>query len=204
VSGARSESRFSFAFSARDLVNTAVFAVIFIVVGYVIGMLGVISPLVWLLALPAAVLVNGITFMLFVTRVRHAGMVTLFAAVVALFYLIGGNNLLSTASVIAIGAIADLILAAGRYRSGTAAIWAYTVFGLAYATPFVPLFIDPDGYFATGSWQQMGEEYRQAAQQLLSPAVIGIFVVALAVAALLGALLGRATLRKHFVKAGLA
>lgn len=204
MSGTRTDTRFSLAFSARDLVNTAVFAVIFIVVGYAIGMLGVISPLVWLLALPVAVLVNGITFMLFVTRVRHAGMVTLFAVVIALFYLIGGNNLISTASVIVIGVIADLILAIGRYRSSIAAIWSYTVFGLAYATPFIPLFIDPEGYFATDSWKQMGEEYRQAFERLLSPTVVTIFIVALAVAALLGALLGRATLRKHFVKAGLA
>lgn len=192
------------AFTARDLVNTAIFAVIFIVIGYAIGMLGVISPLVWLIAIPVTVLVNGITFMLFVTRVKHAGMVSLFAVIVALFYLLGGNNLVSTVAVVVLGILADLVLAAGRYRSKTAAIWSYTVLGLAYATPFLPLFIDRESYFEAVSWTQMGEEYRQASEQLLSPLVIGVFFLTVLAMAFLGALLGQATMRKHFVKAGLA
>ena len=195
---------FSLAFSARDLFNAAIFAVIFIVVGYAIGMLGVISPLVWLVVIPITTLVNGITFMLFVTRVKHAGMVTLFALIIAIFYLLGGNNLISTATVVLLGVLADLVLAIGRYRSKRAAIASYTVLGLAYVTPFVPLFIDREAYFDAASWASMGEEYRVAADQLLSPLVIGIFLLAILITSFFGALLGSAMLRKHFVKAGLA
>lgn len=197
-------SRFSIAFSARDLLRTAIFAVIFIVVGYAIGMIGVISPLVWLFAVPLAVIVNGVTFMLFVARVRHAGMVSLFSLIVALFYLVGGNNLLSTVGVVVVGVLADLVLSVGRYRSRWPAILSYTVFGLAYGTPFLPLFIDREAYFDAASWQQMGEEYLRASEQLLSPQVVAIFAAALLVASFLGGLLGAAMLRKHFVKAGLA
>lgn len=60
VSLAESPGRFSLQFSARDLVNVAIFAVIFIVVSYAIGMLGVISPPVWLILVPVSVLVNGL------------------------------------------------------------------------------------------------------------------------------------------------
>lgn len=200
----QAEPRFSFAFSARDLMNTAIFAVLFIVIGYAIGMLGVISPVVWLVVVPLTALVNGITFMLFVTRVKHAGMVTLFILIVALFYQVGGNNPISTLCVIALGVIADLILSIGRYRSKRFAIAAYTVIGLAYVTPFIPLFMNRAAYFDTASWEAMGEEYRVASEQLLSPLVIGIFGLAVAIASLLGALLGSAMLRKHFIKAGLA
>lgn len=201
---ARQAPRFSFRFSARDLLSTAIFAVIFIVVGYAIGMLGLISPVTWLLVVPLGALVNGITFMLFVTRVKHAGMVTLFALIVALFYLIGGNNLLSTAGVVLVGVIADLVLSVGRYHSRRAAIGSYTVLGLAYGTPFLPLFIDRDSYFNTADWEQMGEEYRRGAELLLSPQVVVIFAIGLVVASFLGGLLGAAMLKKHFVKAGLA
>ena len=79
--------RFSLRFTARDLTSVAIFAVIMIVVTYVIGMLGILSPLVWLVVMPVSVLVNGIVFMLFLTRVKHAGMVTLFGVVIALFFL---------------------------------------------------------------------------------------------------------------------
>ncbi|MEZ5088445.1 MAG: MptD family putative ECF transporter S component [Micropruina sp.] len=110
-------ARSSLRFSARDLVGVAIFAVIFIVVTYAIGMLGVISPLTWLVVVPTATLANGVTFMLFVTRVRHAGMITLLALVIALFYLLTGNSVLSTIGIMAVGALADLVAFLGRYRS---------------------------------------------------------------------------------------
>ena len=52
--------RLSLRFSARDLVNVAMFAVLMIVVTYAIGMLGILSPLVWLAVVPVSVLVNGL------------------------------------------------------------------------------------------------------------------------------------------------
>lgn len=96
--------------------NTAIFAVLFIVVIYLIGMLGVVSPLVYLIAVPVEALVGGVVVMLFLTRVRHAGMMLLFAVVMALFYLIGGNTLISTVGIIVLGFVAEIILWAGGYR----------------------------------------------------------------------------------------
>lgn len=55
--------RFSLRFTARELVTVAIFAVIFIVVTYAIGMLGITSPLTWLLAVPVSIIVYGIPFM---------------------------------------------------------------------------------------------------------------------------------------------
>lgn len=196
--------RFSLRFSARDLLSTAIFAVILIVVTYAIGMLGVVSPLVWLLIVPVQVVVCGIVAMLFLTRVRHAGMFALFATVVALFYLLSGNTLLSTAGIIVLGLLAEAILWAGGYRSRWAAVWAYTVFGLSFLTPFLPLLVDREAYFASATWTAMGEDYVRASDTLLAAPVIGALALVILVAAFLGGLLGSAILRKHFVRAGLA
>lgn len=184
--------------------TTAIFAVILIVLSYAIGMLGVVSPLVWLLLVPVQAIVGGVVVMLFLARVRHAGMLALFALVVALFYLLSGNTLLSTAAIVLLGLLAELIVWAGGYRSRRAAVWAYAVFGLSYLTPFLPLLFAREDYFASASWSAMGEEYVAAAEALLSAPVVGALAVAIVVASLLGALLGSAMLRKHFVRAGLA
>ncbi|MGO1851599.1 MptD family putative ECF transporter S component [Microbacterium sp.] len=198
------QPRFSIRFTARDLMSTAIFAVLLIVVIYAIGMLGIVSPLVWLLIVPVQAVVGGIVVMLFLTRVRHAGMLLLFTVVVALFYLIGGNSLISTLGIIGLGIVAELILWVGGYRSRWAAIWAYTVFGLSFITPFVPLLIDREAYFASPAWQDMGEEYIAASDTLLAAPVIASVAGVILVASFLGALLGSAILRKHFVRAGLA
>ncbi len=196
--------RLSLRFSARDLLRVAIFAVIFIVATYAIGMLGILSPLVWLVIVLVQAIVGGVTVMLFLTRVRHAGMLTLFGLVVALFSLLNGNTLLSTAGIVVLGLLAELILWAGRYRSKWAAIWAYTVFGLSFFTPFLPLLLDRRAYLASSSWTQMGEDYVRASDTLLSAPVIGALALAVLVASFLGGLLGSAILRKHFVRAGLA
>lgn len=201
---ASARPQLSLRFSARDLLNVAIFAVILIVLTYTIGMLGIISPLVWVLAIPLQALAGGIPVALFLTRVRHAGMFTLFAAVVALFYLLSGNTVVGTLCVIGFGLLAEVILWAGRYRSRWAVIWAYTVFALSFLTPFLPLLIDRAAYFASASWAEMGAEYIAAADALLTgPVLIGVGL-AIAVAGFLGGLLGSAMLGKHFVRAGLA
>ncbi|MFT3968713.1 MAG: MptD family putative ECF transporter S component [Micropruina sp.] len=202
--GAPVRPKLSLRFGARDLLNTAIFAVIFVVAVYAIGMLGIISPLVWLVAVLLQVIAGGIVVMLFFTRVRHGGMVTLFATVVALFYLLNGNTPVSTLAIIALGLVAEVLLWAGGYRSKWAAIGAYTVFALSFFTPFLPLLTDRQAYFASSAWTEMGPEYAHAADALFSAGVIGAVASAIAVAGFLGALLGSALLRKHFVRAGLA
>lgn len=201
---ARAWPPFTVQFSARDLVNVAIFAVILIVVTYAIGILGIISPLVWLVIVPLQSVASGITSMLFLTRVRHAGMFTLFAVVIALFYLLTGNTIVSTGGIIVLGLLAELILWVGRYRSKWAAIWAYTVFALSFFTPFLPLLIDRRAYFATPSWTQMGDSYVTAADALLTLPMLGAMALVILVAGFLGGLLGSTVLRKHFIRAGLA
>ncbi|MDR2374007.1 MAG: MptD family putative ECF transporter S component [Bifidobacteriaceae bacterium] len=190
--------------SARDLLSVAIFAVIFLVVVWAISMLGVISPLVWLMVTPLQIIAAAIAFMLFLTRVRHLGVISLFGLVIALFFLLAGNSLLSSAVIAAMGVVADLICRAGGYHSKWASIWAYTVFSLAFFSPFLPLFIDREGYFATATWESMGQEYIDATNKLLTGPVLCGLAVAIAASGFVGALIGSATLRKHFVRAGLA
>lgn len=197
-------SRFSLRFSARDLLSVAIFAVIYFVIVFVVAMLGIISPLVMLITLPLSPIAAGIPYMLFLTRVRHAGMVTLFGVVVALIFLMMGHPWQSTVVTIVLSLIAEFVLAAGRYKSKWAAIWTYTVFSIWFIGPWIPLFLDRDAYLVAESKGTMGSAYMsQFADTVTIPAVL-IMVAASVVCGFLGALLGTATLRKHFRKAGLA
>ncbi|MDG4765900.1 MptD family putative ECF transporter S component [Solwaraspora sp. WMMD406] len=198
------QPRFSLRFPARDLVNVAIFASVFIVATYAIGMVGLISPLTWLLVVPASIIVNGIPFMLFLTRVKHAGTVALFGVIVGLFYLLTGNTLVSTMAIVLLGMAAELILLAAHYRSRWAAIWAYTVFSLGFFSPFLPLLYDREGYFATAGWTRMGDDYVRASDEMHSAPVLGLLALGILIAGFLGGLLGSAVLGKHFVRAGLA
>ncbi|WP_308440536.1 MptD family putative ECF transporter S component [Actinocatenispora comari] len=191
-------------FTARDLLNVAVFAVIYFVIVFVIAMLGIMSPLTMLLTLPLAPIAAGIPYMLFLARVRHTGMVTVFGAVVGLLYLMVGHPWQSTVVTIIVALLADLILWAGRYRSRRASICAYTVFSAWFIGPWIPLLIDRTSYLRGQSNGAMSADYiAEFAQVVTVPAVL-LMLAATLVCGLLGALLGTAMLSKHFRKAGLA
>lgn len=191
-------------FSARDLVNVAIFAVIYFVVLFAVAMLGILGPVVMLVTLPLGAIVAGIPYMLFATKVRHPGMLALFGTVVALLYLMSGHPWQSTVLTILVSILAEFVLAAGGYRSKWSAIWAYTVFSAWMAGPWIPLFIDPESYFQSAGMQAMGESYvEEFAAVVTIPAVL-VSLVAVVGCGLLGGLLGAAMLKKHFVKAGLA
>lgn len=191
-------------FSARDLVNVAIFAVLYFVIVFVIAMLGIVSPLVMLITLPLSAIAAGIPYMLFLTRVRHAGMVALFGLVLGLLYLMMGHPWQSTLLTIALAVAAELVLAAGKYRSRWAAVWTYVVFSAWFVGPWIPFFLDRDGYLRGRGVEAMGEAYMQGFAQVVTvPAVLAIIAATL-VCGLLGALLGTTLLRKHFQKAGLA
>lgn len=196
--------RFSIAFSARDLLNVAIFTVIYAVVVFAVAMLGIISPVVVLLSLPLSAIAAGIPYLLFLTRVRHAGMVTLFGIVVALVYLMMGHPWQSTVVTIAFSVLAELVLWTGRYRSTWAAIWTYTVFSAWFVGPWIPFFLDPVAYLRSSSMQAMGEAYMHDFAQIITIPAVTIMVAATLVCGFLGALMGTSLLRKHFRKAGLA
>lgn len=197
-------STVSVRFSARDLLNVAIFVVIYFVIVYAIAMLGIVSPLVMLVTLPLAAIAAGIPYLLFLTRVRQPGMVALFGTVLALLFLMTGQPWQSTLVTIALSLVAEVVLRAGGYRSKWAAIWTYVVFSAWFAGPWIPFFLDRDEYLRGTGSQAMGEAYMQSFAQVVTVPAVLIMVAATLVCGLLGALLGTALLRKHFQKAGLA
>jgi energy-coupling factor transport system substrate-specific component len=197
-------SRLSVAMSARDLLNVAIFAVIYFVVVYAIAMLGIISPLVMLLTLPLSIVVAGIPYMLFLTRVRHAGMVALFGTAIAVLYLISGQPLISTFLTVVVSVAAEAILWAGRYRSRWAAIGAYAVFSLWFIGPMLPLALNRAEYLSSPGMQAMGADYVAEFDRTVSATALWLYCLSTVVCGLIGGLLGAAALRKHFTRAGLA
>jgi len=64
------------------------------------------------------------------------------------------------------------------------------------------LFTNPAGYFSTRA--EFGADYEAALTALLPPWMNPVLLVSCFVFGALGGLLGRALLKKHFIKAGIA
>lgn len=113
----------------RDLVTCAIFTVIYFIVFFACGMTGLIPIMAFLFPLPLA-LVSGISQMLFYTKVRSFGMVTIMGALLGLISFLMGYGPIGLCFGIVCGLIADLILRAGGYKSLKCSVASHCVFSL--------------------------------------------------------------------------
>ena len=187
---------------AKDLIRVGIFTAIYFVVMFAVGMLGYI-PILFIMLPIIVPIVMGIPFMLFLTKVKKFGMVTIMAVLLGLLMFATGHTWLPVATGLICGVLADLIFKAGKYQSFTNTVFGYAVFGIWVMGAMLPMWLMRESYFEyiRGS---MGDQY---ANTILAytPGWMAIVVVAVAfVAGIAGAFVGRAVLKKHFERAGIA
>ena len=197
-------SRFSLAMSGRDLMTIGIFLAIYIVLYFAITMFGFLNPVMMLVTLGLSIVVGAIPFMLFLARVKHAGMVALFTIVLGILLLVIGYPPLSIVILVALAVVVELVLAATGYRSRWAGVLSYTIFSVWNTAPLLPLFYDRQGYFSSPSMSRMGPEYTARLDAFLSPGVLIGFDIAAVLLGLIGGVIALRLLRKNFARAGLA
>ena len=186
----------------RDLVTCAIFTVIYFIVFFACGMTGFIPIMAFLFPLPLA-LVSGISQMLFYTKVRSFGMVTIMGALLGLISFLMGYGPIGLCFGIVCGLIADLILRAGGYKSLKCSVASHCVFSLWVIGTMLPMWILGQAYFEPYRASQ-GDAFVNESLAYLSGGMLVIVVVGIIVCALIGAAIGTKVLRKHFERAGIA
>ena len=197
-------SRFSLAMSGRDLMTIGIFLAIYIVLYFAITMFGFLNPVMMLVTLGLSIVVGAIPFMLFLARVKHAGMVALFTIVLGILLLVIGFPPLSIGILVALSVVVEFVLAVTGYRSRWAGVLSYTIFSVWNTAPLLPLFYDRQGYFSSPSMSRMGPEYTARLDAFLSTGVLIGFDIAAVVLGLIGGVIALRLLRKSFARAGLA
>lgn len=99
------------------------------------------------------------------------------------------------------GFLGDLVAKSGNYASAKKSVISYGVFCVLLFGNYLPLYIDPVGYFSTR--QSFGQEYINTLSSIMQPWTAPALIVAAFVCGMIGALLGKALLKKHFAKAGI-
>ena len=199
--GAKREIEQKAGIGVRDLVTVAVFSVIYFIF-FACGCLGFVPVMAFLFPLPLA-LVSGIPQMLFYTKVRSFGMVTIMGALLGLLAFLMGYGPIGLGFGIVFGLIADLILRAGAYKSTRCAVAAHAAFSLWVVGTMLPMWILGQAYFEPFRSSQ-GDAYVNEMLGLLSGGMLAVVVIGIVACAVVGALVGRAVLKKHFERAGIA
>lgn len=186
---------------AKDLINVGIFTVIYIVIGFAVMMLGYIPIFTILIAVLLPILC-GIPFMLYLTRVKKFGMVTLTGIICGLIMLGMGSGLMVLAFAVIFGIIGDLILKAGKYSSMKFSILGYSVFSLWILGFISRMFLTRDVFFESLG-AGYGQEFVDTLMSYTPSWMYPVLIIATFVCGIIGAFLGKAVLKKHFVKAGI-
>lgn len=186
----------------KDLINVGIYAAIYCVIMTTVAMLGFI-PIMMPMLCVLVPLLGGIPMMLFMTKVNKFGMITIYSIIVGLFLWVTGMGYWPFIFGIVFGFIADLIAKSGNYKSSKKTIASYAVFSLIIFGNFVPLLINAEEYFLTR--QSFGEAYITSLTEIMGNTwLTPLLAVSCLVCGTIGGFIGKAILKKHFVKAGIA
>lgn len=187
---------------AKDLINVGIFTAIYFVLFFAGMMLGYIPIFIPLLGFVCPILC-GIPFMLYLTKVKKFGMVSLSGIILGLLNMLIGSGVLVLIFGIVFGILADLIMKAGKYSS-----WKYTLLGNGVFSLWIMGFVSRMFLTRTEFFDSLvsgyGQEYVDTLMSLTPGWTFPVLFVVTFVGGILGALLGKAVLKKHFEKAGIA
>ena len=188
---------------AKDFITVGIFAAILFAVQFAFGMLGYIHPYIvaaYVIILPLA---SGIPMMLFYTKVEKFGMITIVSVLLAIIMFVGGMGYLGAPLIIISGLVADFIAKSGNYKSFKKTVISFGVFNLWICANYFPVIITADSYRQGLVDEGYSAEYVNNLFAAINVRTIGVLVVLCFIFGCIGAVIGKAVVKKHFEKAGI-
>jgi energy-coupling factor transport system substrate-specific component len=188
---------------AKDFITVGIFTAIILVVEFACGMLGYIHPFIvasYVIMIP---LVGAIPMMLFYTKVQKFGMITIMSILIAIMMFVLGMGFLGAPLIIIAGVIADLIAKSGKYKSFKKTMISYGVFCLWICANYFPVIVTAESYRQDLLDEGYSAEYCNNLFLAINYKTIGVLLILCFVFGCLGALIGKAVVKKHFEKAGI-
>lgn len=186
----------------KDLINVGIYTAIYFVITMGCGYLGFIPVFIPLLAVICPIL-GGIPFMLFLTKTKKFGMITLSALLEGLLMCLFGMGYLVIIVALAAGLIADLTAKSGNYESRKKSILANGIFSLWVMGNLLPFYVQRESYMAGLVAGGYGADYTAALDKLIPVWGWPIMTLVCFVSGLIGGFLGYRLCRKHFKRAGI-
>ncbi|WP_028264035.1 MptD family putative ECF transporter S component [Atopobium fossor] len=185
----------------KDLVTIGVFAVVYFVVMFSLGMIGMV-PILFLIWPTLLGVVAGSIVMLFMAKVPKSWALFIFGMIAPLAMFVGGHTVVVPLYSCVVMLIAEFVRRAGDFKSMMHNIAAAAIFNAWSCGSLFQIFLVHDRYFEL-TVAQMGVEYGNTLDKLMSYPTMGLIIVGALIGGLIGGFIGKALLKKHFEKAGI-
>lgn len=188
----------------KDLVNIGIFSALYMVISMIVMIPVGIAPILWLLWPGIAGLFGGAFFTLLMTKVSKSGSAFILAIITGLLYFATGECTWVIIVTFAVaGLLAEIIRKVLGYKAFKGIVIAGGVTAFGFIGSPLPMWLFQDAYMKSIEEMGMGKEYVESLQSMISTgSFVGMLVVAF-IGGVIGTLIGRLLLKKHFEKAGI-
>ena len=185
----------------KDLVSIGVFGVIYLVLLFGIGMMGII-PILFLIYPTVLGIIAGTVVMLFMKKVQKPWALFIFGMISPLVMFAAGHTYVVVVLSLIVMIIAELIRKIGNYNSFKYNMLSYAVFSIWICSSMMQMLLAKEKYLEM-SIEMMGKDYVDAMEKLITYPHMALVALGAFLGGIIGAYIGKALLKKHFEKAGI-
>jgi len=185
----------------KDLVTIGVFTVIYFVLMFLSGMIGIV-PILYLAYPTVAGIITGIVIMLFMAKVQKPGGLFILGLICSLIVIAMGNTYVILVHALISMAIAEIIRKTGGYKSFKYNMLSFAIFNTWICGFLMQVLLAKDKVIEIAETRGMGYAYIMKLIALLNLSSMILVYIGAIVGGIIGAYIGKAFLKKHFEKAG--
>ncbi|WP_138337117.1 MULTISPECIES: MptD family putative ECF transporter S component [Streptococcus] len=184
----------------KDLVSIGVFAVIYFVLMFGVGMMGII-PILFLIYPTVLGIIAGTVLMLFMAKVQKPWALFILGMISPLVMFAMGHTYVLPVFSLIVMIVAELIRKIGNYNSFKYNMLSYAVFSTWICGSLMQMLLAKEKYIELS--MMMGKDYVDALENLITYPHMALVALGAFIGGIVGAYIGKALLKKHFEKAGI-
>ena len=178
----------------KDLINIGIFTAIYFIVIFAAASIGFIPIFIPLISVIVP-LVGGIPMMLFFSKIKKFGMLTITGIIGGIFFYLIGYGWIGLLGWVLGGILSDVVLKIGGYQKFKATVLSYACFCLGIMGCPANLWFAGEAYWEN-IHTSMGDQYANTLQSLMPSWMLYVGFALLFVGGILGALLGHKNAEK--------
>ncbi|QXW65899.1 MptD family putative ECF transporter S component [Streptobacillus moniliformis] len=184
----------------KDLVTIGVFTVIYFIVMFTVGVIGII-PFLFLIYPAILGMATGTIVMLFMAKVQKPWGLFILGIISPFIMFVMGHTYVIAVHALIVMFIAEIIRRVGNYKSFKYNMLAFAVFNTWICGSLMQMLLAREKYIELS--MMMGKEYVDHLERLITyPNMLLVYAGAI-IGGIIGAYIGKLFLKKHFEKAGI-
>lgn len=184
----------------KDLVTIGVFAVIYFILMFSVGMIGMV-PILFLVYPTILGIVAGVVILFFMAKVQKPWALWILGMISPLIMFAGGHTYVLVVHALIVMSLAEFIRRLGGYCSFRYNMLAYSIFSTWICGSLMQMLLAKEKYMELS--MMMGKDYVDMLEKLITYPNMGIVYLGAFFGGMIGSYIGKAILKKHFEKAGI-